>query len=357
MSNEVMNQNENGQEIMQLDFNRGIETVTSEICTIKKQTQLIVLQSAIEIGRRLIEAKALVPYGEWGKYLEEQVEFSQSRANDMMRLVKEYGSEQFTIFGAISDSQTLGNLPYTKALKLLAIPFDEREDFVKENDVEGMSTRELDKLLKERDEARRQLQDTDAKLDSVQRELAASKDAQSDLRQRLAQAQADVKAADDEAVQNERALKEEIEKLKADLEKKKAAEKKAKDKLKELQENPEVPQDVLDRMKSEAEIAAKDSSKGEIEALKAEALKKQTEAEQAVKEAEKQAEIAAQRLEALEKQVRAASPEVTEFKLWFERVQEDWNRMQGALLKVQGNDPDTAEKLRSAVKAVLEQWK
>lgn len=352
MSNEVANQ-----EVMQLDFYRGIETVTSEICTIKRQMQLISLQCAIEIGRRLIEAKAMVPYGEWGTYLKEQVDFSQSTADNMMKLAKEYGSEQFTIFGAFSDSQTLGNLPYTKALKLLAVPFEERENFVKENDVEAMSTRELDKLLKERDEARRRLQDTDAKLDSVQRELAASKDAQSALAQRLAQAQADVKAADDEAVQNERALKEEIEALKADLEKKKDAEKKAKEKLKALKENPEVPQEVLDRMKTEAEATAKEGAKAEAEKAINEALEKQRSAEQAVKEAEKQAEIAAQRLEALEKQVRAASPEVTEFKLYFERVQEDWNRMQGALLKVQGNDPDTAEKLRSAVKAVLEQWK
>lgn len=352
MSNEVM-----VQQAMKLEITRGIETVTSEICTIKRQMQLISLQCAIEIGRRLIEAKAMVPYGEWGKYLKEQVDFSQSTADNMMKLAKEYGSEQFTIFGAISDSQTLGNLPYSKALKLLAIPFDERENFVKENDVEGMSTRELDKLLKERDEARRQLQDTDAKLDSVQRELAASKDAQTALAQRLAQAQADVKAADDEAVQNERALKEEIEALKADLEKKKEAEKKAKEKFKALKENPEVPQEVIDRMKTEAEATAKEGAKAETEKAINEALEKQRSAEQAVLEAEKQAELAAQKLEALEKQVRAANPEVTEFKLYFERVQEDWNRMQGALLKVQGNDPETAEKLRSAVKAVLEQWK
>ena len=345
------------QEVMQLDFSRGIETVTSEICTIKKQTQLIVLQSAIEIGRRLKEAKALVPYGQWGEYLKNEVDFSQSTANNMMKLADEYGAEQFTIFGAISDSQTLGNLPYTKALKLLSIPLEEREDFVKENDVESLSTRELDKLLKERDEARRQLQDTEGKLDTIQRELAVSREAQSELQRKLSKAQEDVRAADNEAVQNERALKEKIEVLKADLEKKREAEKKAKEKLKALKENPEVPQEVLDRMKSEAEQAARDSAKSEAEKAIKEAEEKKLSAEQALKDAEKQVELTAQRLEALEKQLSAASPEVTEFKLYFERVQEDWNRMQGALLKVQGNNPEVAEKLRSAVKAVLEGWK
>lgn len=331
-----------GKEIMQLDYNRGIETVTSEICTIKKQTQLIVLQSAIEIGRRLIEAKALVPYGEWGKYLKEQVDFSQSTANNMMKLAEEYGSEQFTIFGAITDSQAIANLPYTKALKLLALPIDERDEFINENDVENMSTREMDKLIKERDEARRRLADSES--------LTA------ELELKLGQARDDVKAVGDEAEQNEKSLKDEIERLKADLEKKKDAEKKAKEKLKALQENPEIPKSVLDRLKSEAEAAASADAAEQTKRDVADAVQKQKQAELAAEQAKKETEQAALRLEAMEKQVKAASPEVTEFRLWFDRVQEDWNRMQGALLKVQSSSPDKAEKLKAAVSAVLKQW-
>ena len=37
---------------------------------------------------------------------------------------------------AAAESQTLGNLPYTHALKLLALPAEEREEFAQEHHVE-----------------------------------------------------------------------------------------------------------------------------------------------------------------------------------------------------------------------------
>jgi len=58
---------------------------------IKYQAEWIYLTAAIKIGRRLTEAKALLKYGEWGKWLEASVDFSQSRANKLMRIFKEYG--------------------------------------------------------------------------------------------------------------------------------------------------------------------------------------------------------------------------------------------------------------------------
>ena len=51
---------------------RDIEIVTAEIVTIKRQAQQVLITAAIEIGRRLTEAKAMVPHGEWGKYLEDR---------------------------------------------------------------------------------------------------------------------------------------------------------------------------------------------------------------------------------------------------------------------------------------------
>ena len=71
---------------------RDIEIVTAEIVTIKRQAQQVLITAAIEIGRRLTEAKSMVPHGEWGKYLEDRVEYSQSTANNLMKIYKEYGS-------------------------------------------------------------------------------------------------------------------------------------------------------------------------------------------------------------------------------------------------------------------------
>ena len=87
---------------------RSLDTITAEIITITRQTQTMILHSAIEVGRRLCEAKEQVHHGEWGNYLAERVNFSVSTANNFMRVFKEYGDDQIDLFGT-SKSQTFGN--------------------------------------------------------------------------------------------------------------------------------------------------------------------------------------------------------------------------------------------------------
>lgn len=137
---------------------RDLGTVTVEIKTLHRQAQQMVLSYAIEIGRRLTEAKSLVEYGGWGAYIKEELGYSQSTANNFMRLFEEYGKSQQSLFGGETDSQTFGNLTYTQALALLALPAEEREEFVQANDVESMSTRELEAAIRERDEAKAALE-------------------------------------------------------------------------------------------------------------------------------------------------------------------------------------------------------
>ena len=114
---------------------RDIKTVTTEIRTLHRQAQCMVLGYAIEIGRRLKEAKAMLDHGQWGPWLREEVDFSQSSANNFMRIFEEYGAQQVSLFGD-ANSQVLGNLPYTHALRLLALPAEERESFVEEHHAE-----------------------------------------------------------------------------------------------------------------------------------------------------------------------------------------------------------------------------
>lgn len=101
---------------------RTVEAVTLEIQTLQRQAQQLLLGYAIEIGRRLVEVKAMLPHGQWGTYIKEQVGYSQSTANNLMRIFEEYGTAQQSIFGPEAISQAIGNLSYTKALRLLALP-------------------------------------------------------------------------------------------------------------------------------------------------------------------------------------------------------------------------------------------
>lgn len=127
---------------------RNIETVTQEILDLKQDAGNTILT----IGRRLIEAKEMLPHGEWLPWLTERVEFSERTAQDFMRLAREW-----------SNPQTFADLGPGKALAILALPKDEREQFIAEShDVDGekkrvaeMSVRDLKKEVKSKKERAR----------------------------------------------------------------------------------------------------------------------------------------------------------------------------------------------------------
>lgn len=297
---------------------RTLETVTAEIVTITTQTRYTMVSAAIEIGRRLVEAKELVPHGEWGKYLEEQVDFSASQANNMMRLFNEYGSGQESLFG--SGSEAIKRLSVTSAIRLLSLPAEEREEFAEENNVAEMSTRELEKAIRERNEAR-QAQEA-ARQEAVSTALA------------LAAAQAEAEKRKQALAATERKLEEATRK-----------EQEAKEALKQLKENPTVPEDLMSKLRQDARTAAQEAAAraaeeqlGKLKAAQASAEQKAAEAQEALAEARKQAAL--------------NDPEAAVFKLLFGQVQEDFRRMAEALGKVQ--DAALAEKLRGAVRQLLE---
>jgi DNA repair exonuclease SbcCD ATPase subunit len=138
---------------------RTPQVIAAEIRQIESQARQYVLVSAIEIGRRLHEAKALVPHGSWGKWLKENVNYSQSTANNFMRIADEYGG---------ANLQAFANLSYTQAVALLSLPAEEREQFAAEHNVAEMSSRELQAAIKEKQELERKLKEQEEALKAEQ---------------------------------------------------------------------------------------------------------------------------------------------------------------------------------------------
>lgn len=126
---------------------RSGDVIAAEINGIKRQTEKavrgVMLSAAMDIGKLLIEAKSVVPHGEWGAWLEENVSYSTTTANDMMRLYTEYGDSQIPIDGGPSNEELFGAIAPSKALALLALPEQDRRDFVQANNVEDMSVRTM----------------------------------------------------------------------------------------------------------------------------------------------------------------------------------------------------------------------
>lgn len=136
---------------------RTADEIALEINIIKEQTAKMILNSSIEIGRKLVEAKELVNHGEWGNWLEEKVNYSQRTANNLMKIFNEYSTKQVNFFGE-ANSQSIANLSYTQAVCLLGIKDpDEREKFVEENEVSEMTIKELKAKIKEKEEQEHKL--------------------------------------------------------------------------------------------------------------------------------------------------------------------------------------------------------
>lgn len=309
---------------------REIGIVTAEIKELKRQAQTMAIAYVIEIGRRLKEAKAVLPHGEWSAWLSEEVEFSQSTANNYMKIFEEYGSDQMTLFGAVANSQLIANLSYAKALKLLALPADERESFAEKVDAENISVKELDQAIKEKKEAEEKAAALAAKVAEME-----------------------------EASEREQAAQEAAEKAKKkveDLEKALAAEKekveKEKKKAAAALANPKVPPAELKKLREEAAAKAAAETETRLHEEIAEAKAKLEKAENEARLATAFAKSAEKALAEMENRLKTANPEVTAFKTLFDTVQESAAKLKRTLEKIDKEDPDTAAKLHNAMKAL-----
>ena len=133
---------------------RTPQRIGEEIRSLTYQAKCMTVYFGVEIGRRLVEAKELVGHGGWGNFVQNETEFSQATASRFMKVFEAYGADQIGIFGAEAKSSTLQNLSISNALRLLAVPEEERENFALAVDAEHISARELEKVIRERDEAR-----------------------------------------------------------------------------------------------------------------------------------------------------------------------------------------------------------
>ena len=132
-------------------------TLAAEINQITNQTRRFVLDAVIEIGRLLCAAKAMLPPGQWETWLKDSIDYSLNSAQNYMRLYKQYGDPQGGLWGARVANPIIGQLEYTKALALLSLPAEDREEFAHKIIDDNLSNRELAAAIadkKSADEAR-----------------------------------------------------------------------------------------------------------------------------------------------------------------------------------------------------------
>lgn len=161
---------------------RTPEVIAAEINTIKAQAREVYVRSAVEIGRRLYEAKNSVPHGEWGRWLETNVDYSERTAQNLMAVYEEYGRK--------GNVQALTGLTFTKAVQLLRLDGETRAELMETEDVAAMSTRELETKIKQLNEEIKERQVTLDQLLAQGGEESALKAETAELRRELEAANA-----------------------------------------------------------------------------------------------------------------------------------------------------------------------
>ncbi len=155
--------------------------IAAEINTIKHQTEKVVFNNAVEIGRRLKEAKEILQHGEWLQWLEESVSYTERTAQRLLLIFDAYGDKQPAALNAGAPArELLPNLGYTQALILLGVPEEEREQFIAEMDIENMSVREMQKAVKEREQALQEREEALQERDRAEQEKAGLRKALDD---------------------------------------------------------------------------------------------------------------------------------------------------------------------------------
>ena len=301
---------------------RDIETITGEILDAKRAGG----EAILTIGQRLAEAKAMLGHGEWLPWLTERVEFSERSAQNFMRLARDW-----------SNPQTLADLGASKALTLLALPEEERDEFIssvhvvdgEEKTTAEMSARELAQAIRDRDAAR---------LDA---EKAAAEQRTAEL-------------ARDEIARQMRTVNESLAESSRQLEQTR----------KELEELRARPVEVAVEQVADPETVkkAQDEARAEMQTKLDKAKAAKEKAEKQKKELADELAAATAKLDALAKEEKKAAissdKDLAAFEFLFGQAQDVINKLHGLMLKLRSReDPSSAEGVRRALLALADKVK
>lgn len=219
-------------EVATVEYNviKNIETMTpeqlrSEINALYHQTEAvgnIAVMMMAETGRMLIAAKDKVKHGEFETWCDENLDFSKSKAEKMMKLAEKTADEN-SIF---SNPYTFTDLSISKVLTLIAAPEEVAAEVIESGDAEDMTVRELQeqvKTLKEENEKiSAALEDAKSKgasekeLNSLKKKLEYEKGQNTILKEK---SEKDIEKAVEKAKKEaEKNIEQEVAKATADME-------------------------------------------------------------------------------------------------------------------------------------------
>ncbi len=313
-------------EIEELD-EKSTEELTEKTNTLYQQMQLIGamgIQMAAEAGRCLAVIKERVGHGNWGDWCKRNLQFSERKAQNMMKLSNEM-REKNSIF---SNPQTFADIEISKIYELLAAPEEVQKAMIENPESEDMNVREF------KDEIRRLKEElaeerAKEKINESEEELAQAKEKIEELTRQLSLHQNE---------KSEDEWQKEIGSLKSQIEKETKKAEKAAEKLKAAQTE----------MEKKAETAAEEA----VEKAKKEAAEKFKEENKLLLDSNRQA---AEEIDRLQKRLENnTQPEIAGFKIHADQLQQSFNACVEAAAHIETTDAEQAQKMRVALKTIMQ---
>lgn len=301
---------------------RSADSIAMEIKVIVRQAHRVVCSAAIEIGERLIEAKKLVPHGEWEEYVSVRCGFKPRTAQAYMQVAADR-----------EKAQTFADLEFSKVLLLLAMPEGQAEALTAEHDPQSMTVRDLKRQIAEYKDRLEKAADAGA---AQQQLLLLATEENGALKQRLEGIDADYQA---QLLEVDR----ENDQLRAELE---AAKNRP----------AEISGEDAEKLRAEGASKAHAEHAEQEQALAEDVRRLKMELQSTADAAGKASAEKDERIRELERQLSAAAPGTNadlmknEVLTVLAEVQAALNKMHGCYLKSQSGAP----KLAGAIKAQAE---
>lgn len=139
-------------------MNEITNTTESNLTTLERVTaearilRMSINMNMFHLARVLVEAKEVVPHGEWLAWIRDNADVSEKTAEDMMAAYRRF-----------KDNPQIQQLAPSKTFKLLALPAGAESAFMEQHDVENMTVRQIAEAVKkaraeEQEKAQREIE-------------------------------------------------------------------------------------------------------------------------------------------------------------------------------------------------------
>ena len=313
---------------------KSTEQLTAEVNVRYRQAESLAAMSATmlaDAGRRLIEIKGRIPHGQFEDWCAENLEFSKSKAEKMMKLSEKMDDEN----SLFSKTETFTDIGISRIWALLAAPEEVAAEIVETHDVNEMTVRELKEQIQT---LKRRVKEEEDKRHEAEMTVFTP------YEQEKADMEANIEHMTEE-LKEYKAAAAELESVKKDLEDAKAKLKKQKEKQRALEAaKDEEIRKGIEESRSEIEKKAREDALTESAAE----IAKNTDEIMLLQET-------VEKLEA--EKAKLSNTSLMEFKVLCDQLQDIYYKINDLINGERERDEAYGIKLQAALQKIVEGWR